>query len=131
MGVREHYDLDKSAQRWMDWFDTVPEAKWDSPPSFVSPNTNVPDGLSNQEFVSWGLKHLAGRPDLDDGYMAMRMVRDLNWGATFGGTGGMYFNDASALGGQQNAFPFDREVAAGEMLRIAQRHNEWEHRRCS
>jgi glycosyltransferase involved in cell wall biosynthesis len=131
--VAKHYSYDKTARIWMDHFDSIDakphELTWLSPAKLHKPNLNIPKGLTTEEFVRWGIANIAGRPDLVHSYMAMRMIRDLNWGASLPSMGGMYFNEASLLGQQQRFVPFNEEAAVKEMVKICEFRNKWERKR--
>lgn len=129
--VERHYTYDRTAALWEAHIDAAPGGRlsWDAPSRARRPETAVPDGMSNEEFVRWGMVHVAGRPDLLNSYTALRMVRDLNWGMTTAGTGGVYFNDASTLGVQARQQHFDRELAMRELLKLNALLNHWEARR--
>jgi hypothetical protein len=131
-GVAKHYTYDRTAKIWEDHLDSIPVSdKWNSPSRARNPETSVPAGLTNEQFVRWGLSNVACRPDLTSSYMALRMTRDLNWGACLPGAGGSYFNEASVLGSQQRYQEFNRERAMHEFLGLNQKLNYWEHLRCS
>ena len=129
--VLEHYTYDKTAAVWDAYLDTVAvkDGVWEQPFRGKQPNMNVPEGMSNEEFVKWGIVNMAGRPELLNSYMAMRMARDLNWGITTQGTGGIYFNDASTLGFQTRQMQFERDQAIGELVKLNRQLNYWESRR--
>jgi glycosyltransferase involved in cell wall biosynthesis len=136
--VLEHYTYDRTAKIWADHFRSVklrdPRETWEAPPRPHSPCSSIPDELSNEEWVRFGIAHVAGRPDLADSYMALRMTRDLNWGMTGGGMGGLMYNDASCLGlegVESQRFHFNREIAFKQLLDIAAHHNRWDSERCS
>jgi glycosyltransferase involved in cell wall biosynthesis len=128
--VEKHYTYDRTAKIWEDHFDSVPlrppEETWKSPPRIHQPQTQVPPFPANEEFVRWGLTHVAGRPDLVNGFVALRMMRDLQNEASQGGMGGIYINEASNLGVQMNYSVFRREEAMNELLNIAGHKNHWE-----
>lgn len=129
-GALKHYTYDKAAKAWEDYFDSVEERDlWSSPPRLHTPNLSVPNGLSNADFVHWGIHHIAGRSDLANSYMALRMIRDLNWGMTLPNFGGVYFNESSALGSQPKYKPFSREQCVEELKAICELRNYWEQER--
>jgi glycosyltransferase involved in cell wall biosynthesis len=134
-GVLEHYTYERTAAVWADHFDSVKprphRQTWDAPAKPVRPNLSIPDGLSDEEWVRWGMCNVAGRPDLADSFTAMRMARDLNWGQTGGGMGGMAFNDATALGVDTDVHLtlYDRDKALKQLLDIADLHNRWDDER--
>jgi hypothetical protein len=103
--------------------------RWLSKPIYHQPNRNIPEGLNNDQFVNWGLQNIAGRHDLVNSYLALKMTRDLTWGARMPQMGGMYFNEASWIGSHHKLEQFSREDAANEMLKMCERRNFWEKRR--
>jgi glycosyltransferase involved in cell wall biosynthesis len=129
--VEAHYTYDKTAKVWEEHFDSVDvkEGVWAQPPRLHEPPRQIPQGLSDDEFVRWGIQQVAGRPDLLNSYTALRMSRDLTWEATLPGTGGLYFNEASTLGLHSRLQEFNREVAMRHLLRLGEHKNHWEKRR--
>lgn len=134
-GVLENYTYDRTAKIWEEHFDSVVQrplsATWGSPIRQHIPAKDLPMNLSDEQFVKWCISQVAGRPDLADSYMAMRMARDLAWGATAGGTGGLAFNDLSAMGAglEKHRRPYTRDDVLNQLLNIAERQNYWETRR--
>ncbi len=133
MAVQQHYSYDRTAKLWENHFDGVPSsAGWTSPPRFHQPQLRVPDGLSNDDFVRWGITHVAGRPELAGSFTTVRMTRDLNLEAAAPTTGGDYFNELSAAHGLQSRWqPFNREIAGRVFLQMAEKRNHWEERRAA
>ena len=132
--VEEHYTWERTAKIWEQHFDgvtTLPHSQtWLSSPKIHTPNCEIPEGLNHEAFVRWGMVHVAGRPDLVNSYAAARMIRDLNHEATSDvGMGGIYLNDASALGMKLAFRPFGREQAMQELQKICNLRNHWERRR--
>lgn len=80
--IEAKYNYARTAQIWDEYFGTLTpkENTWTSPAKYVNPNGEVPDGLSNSDFVKWTICNIAGRPDLATGYIALQMVKYLNWG---------------------------------------------------
>lgn len=119
--VEQHYTWEKTAQKWMDRIDSLdlPEhdQTWLSPRKRHEPITQVPQGLSEADFVHWGLIHVANRPDLARSYQALRMARDLQWGCTVENHG------------RPTTKPFRREHAMNFFLDLCERRNRWEARR--
>lgn len=134
--VEEHYSWDKTATKWMDYFDSVKippvEQTWESSPKIHRPatDTDVPSGLTDEQFVRWGMQRVVGRPDLVNSYMAMRMTQDITWGMTVPSVGGLWFNEASLLSSQQRPLPFGREQAMKVFLGMCEKRNLWERKRC-
>jgi glycosyltransferase involved in cell wall biosynthesis len=131
--VEEHYTWDQAAKVWMDYLDSVTplpdQQTWLSPPRFHQSNQNVPQGLSHEDFVKWGLIHVAGRPDLLNSYLALRLSRDLGYGVSSPGYGGSYYSESSFLSEQRRVFPFDRNHAMELFRNLNHQLNYWEHRR--
>lgn len=132
-GVEEHYTYEKTAKKWEEYFDSIEERPetntWGSPAQIFRPNTNVPNGLSDDQFVAWGMNHVVGRPDMANGYAALRMVRDLAMGLTSPQAGGLYFNELSTLGLPPRCRTFNRDAAMQEMLKLNDNWNFWETQR--
>lgn len=128
--AQKHYDWDATAAKWSGVFDTmeVPshEHTWNSPKRSFVPNQNVPNGTSNEQFVSWCLTNMAGRPDLIGTHFAARIVRDLNWGMKVGEKGGRYFDDLSTLGNRPMKQDFGRDQAAEIFLGLVNKLNKWD-----
>lgn len=131
--AKEHYNYDKTAKIWMDHFDGLElpshDLTWNSPAKIHTPNTNVPDGLNDEEFVRWAMQNVAGRPDLVNSYTGLRMIRDISWGRTIGHMGGLYVNEMASLGMQDHIENFDREKAMQRMLDLCEMRNVWERAR--
>lgn len=131
MAVERHYTYDLTAKVWERHLDSLdlPDDPWAGPPQIHRPNTNVPQGLTNEQFVAWGIVNVAGRPELLNSYTALRMVRDLNWMASLPQMGGLYFNEASTLGTQVRFQEYNRERAMKDLLALCEQKNHWEMRR--
>jgi glycosyltransferase involved in cell wall biosynthesis len=136
-GVEAYYTYERTASILAEHFRSVPlrpeSETWGSPSRLHAPNTNTPSNLSNEEWVRWCFAHVLGRPERADSYAALRTARDLNWRSTTGGMGGLVFNDASALGFEQEVkrAKFDRAAALEQLLATVGEFNHWEDRRCS
>ena len=58
--------------------------------------------------------------------MAARLIRDLNYGVSTDGTGGVYYNDGSLLSTSPKNKRFVEQDAYKEMLILANKKNYWE-----
>ena len=112
--VKPYANWDTSSKVWMDIFEKAPLRDWSGPPQLHQPVTQIPQGLSDYQFIQWGLANVAGRPELIGGFQALEMARDLSWGYT---TNGMVSQ------------AFTREVLMKTFLGMAERRNAWEMRR--
>lgn len=131
--ARKHYSWDKTASVWEKWFDKLDiqdQAKtWDSPARIHEPNLQIPDGLSYEQLVKWGFANIWGRPQMAYSYVALKMMRDLNYGFAITDTGDTKFNEGSLLSDKQHYVPFTREDAIRKMLQYNQLDTQWEQKR--
>ena len=79
------YDWDDCAKVWMDYIDTYKPKKlqgqWNAPPRPLQIHEQVPEGLTNEQFVEFLYNAVLLEPDNAFGYEATKLVRDLNIGA--------------------------------------------------
>jgi len=130
MACERHYNWDVTTKTWEKLLDSIPvEDNWNVPPDIRQPNLNVPDNLTNESFVRWGLVHIANRPELIDSYMAARMVRDLTWTMRPEPFGGHYYNEFAMLTNKQKMQQFGRQQAIEELVRMNQEKSRWEYAR--
>lgn len=127
LACEEFYDYDKTAKIWETYIDSVPlQDLWATPATQHKPIRDIPQGLSDEQFVKWGLINIAGRPDLVDSWHAMRMVRDLTWNYSTSAPGGLYISDLSGLSTKNAHRSFDRTNAVQELVKICDHRNHWE-----
>jgi glycosyltransferase involved in cell wall biosynthesis len=131
--IEEHYSWDKTAEVWENCIDNIEvlphERSWGASSRVSQPAQEVPDGLTNDEFVRWSIMNIAGRPELLNSYITLRLTRDLNWQASQTGNTGIFFNEASYPGLQPNWTTFSREQVIQEMLKACEQKNVWETQR--
>lgn len=129
-GVERHYTWDQTTTRWMTVFDNLPLRNWDAPQHII-PRVQVPRTFpSTETMVRWCIANIIQRPDLAKGYMAMRMIRDLNLGVTQDGGGATYHNENAMLGSKNNLKAFSESEMLDELYKIRDEYNGWEERRC-
>lgn len=86
-GAEKHYNWDNTARIWEKYFDNVKltgkQGKWNSPFSPIQPVQLTPQimQLDNMRFVHWLLADVLQQPEKINSFTAMRMLRDLNYGA--------------------------------------------------
>jgi glycosyltransferase involved in cell wall biosynthesis len=128
--VDKHYNYDKTAKLWEQTIDSLPDKEsWDSPPNIHNIPSGPPHEMTNDEFVSWGIKSVAGYPEWQKKFISLRMNRDLNWGMALPSMGGIYFHEDSVLGSQNRYQLFNREICLQELVKIGNHKNLWESRR--
>ena len=126
----EHYQWDRTANKWEQRFDSVeilPESEtWKSPPRIHSPSDRYPEGMDNKNLVDWLIINVLGEPEKLNSYMASRLVRDLNYGQSTEGMGGIYYNENSLLDSAPKTILFNAHDAYKHMLELCNRRNYWE-----
>lgn len=80
--TNENYDWDKTVAAWSKFFDTEPLDKWEKGVTIKTPNLNIPSDISNFDFVNWCLEHVAGRKDMQNSHIAIKLGCDLNDGTS-------------------------------------------------
>jgi glycosyltransferase involved in cell wall biosynthesis len=79
------YDWDDCAKVWMDYIDTYEatglQGRWNAPPRAMQLHEQMPEGLTNEQFVEFLYNAVLLEPDNAFGYEATKLVRDLNIGA--------------------------------------------------
>lgn len=112
----KHYNYDTTAKMWMRAIDsTAPKLDWKSPPRLFQPNTNVPQGLNNKDYVRWLILNVLGLPNRAYSLFEAKMVRDCAFNCTLGHGGAPQ--------------PFDRNMALQSCLGIRNKWNYWENQR--
>ena len=126
----KNYGWDESAKKWEDLIDAVEirneKETWNSPPNIHEPPKGYPENLDTKTFVDWLIINVLGDTDKLNSYMAARLIRDLNYGVSTDGTGGVYYNDGSLLSTSPKNKLFLEKDAYKEMLILANRKNYWE-----
>lgn len=128
---RKFYDWDRSAKAWEKYMDevTTDNDLWNQPPRIHQPVSTIPNGLNNEQFVRWAIANVWGHQDKVESYLALRLIRDLNYGKSVGGTGGSYFHEDNSLFGRPNFSEFGREQVLQQLLNLNRINNYWEQRR--
>lgn len=133
-GYWKHYNWDKTAQKWMDYFDSVDIEKyenlWKSPPRIVNPPPR-PEQISTKDYAEWLIVNVLGQPEKLGGYMHLRLLRDLTYNASIGGMYGSYYNENTMTSQQQQYQPFSFEDAYNHFIELAKKNNHYEQLRAS
>ena len=129
---KHHYNYDKTARIWEDHFDQIDVAgnSWEGPARLHQGVPQFPrHELTHAEWVRFGLTHVAGRPDLINSHLALRMIRDLNWGGMLASTSRAVLNEMSMLGARCGPRNYSRDDALEDLMAMAEKQNYWERKR--
>lgn len=133
LACRKSYDWSRTACVWENLIDNIDlrpvEETWNSPPRIVSPNTNIPEGLPTEDFVRWCIANIWGEHKQIDSYVALRMIRDLNYGDAIAGFGGIHYNEDSASIEKPRFRSFGKQDAIQALMELGDARNYWEQRR--
>jgi hypothetical protein len=131
IGVQKHYLWDYTVNSWMKYFDkTQHKNLWNIPPQIFNPVTEPPQNLPPSKLVEWAIINILGQPEKLNSYFALRLIRDLNYGASQIVHGGNYINEDSMLGSQPRYRPFSPKDLFNHLYDMRQKINYWEKRRC-
>lgn len=113
------------------WYDVIktitPHDRWKSPPNIhYPPQFDEQPHLSNTDYVRWLIKDVLGQPELLGTYMELRMIRDLNFGATNYGMGGSYHSEETCEVVNIRMEDFDRQKAYHHMIGLCEQRNTLE-----
>lgn len=79
-----HYSWDKTVETWIEAIESPKEQKlsWNHPPRYFESKKQFPQHISNEQLVHWGIDNVLGLPRMKNSYLALRLIRDLNNGAS-------------------------------------------------
>jgi glycosyltransferase involved in cell wall biosynthesis len=123
----KNYDWDKVAKVWSNYIDSVDvdrqDALWSSPAEILRPRQDLPQNVMNSEFIDWCITNIWGDPSKLHGYIAMRLLRDLNYGIH--AVGGENPNDDTIVGVRPHA-PFTKQHVINYCTNMRGETNLWE-----
>lgn len=132
--ARRFYNWDRTAQIWESYLDKVqirPHSEtWDSPPRIAPPNMNPQPNLTNEEFVRWAVLNTWREGNKMNSYVALRMLRDLNYGRIVTGAPNIHYDELSFMHSKGTFMPFTRQDLLNRLKDLCERRNYWERRRC-
>jgi glycosyltransferase involved in cell wall biosynthesis len=133
LACRKSYDWSRTTKVWEKIIDKIElrplEETWNSPPRVISPNYDVPQGLPMEDFVRWGIANIWGEHGQIDSYVALRMIRDLNYGQSVASFGGPYYCEDSLLIEKPKFRSFGKADAVQALVELGDGRNYWEQRR--
>src|SRR5690606_34295590 len=79
-----YFNWDRTAKIWGDYFETFEttglQGQWDAKVPLHRVPTEMPDKISNPEFVEWIFKRVLNEPHKISSLAALNTLRDLNYG---------------------------------------------------
>lgn len=133
LACRKNYDWNRTARVWENVIDKMQlrdhSETWDAPARIVQPNFNIPKGLPLEDFVRWSVANIWGEPTQVDSFVALRMIRDLNYGEAIHGFGGPYYSEDSLLIEKPKFRAFGKNHAIQSLVDLGDVRNYWEQRR--
>lgn len=125
--VKKIYNYDRIADIWAKHFDSIElKDSWNSTPRIHEPQFDIPPNLNNEEFIRWCIKNVWGEPEHLNSFIAMKFLRDLNYGEAIKGTGELMYNEASYLSHNNKYQNFSHQDAAQNFARLAEKRNYFE-----
>lgn len=129
-GALKYYNWDTTAHTLMREIDQL-EGNWNLPPKFHQPNMDIPQGISDKEFLMWAYANILGEPERINSYMFINTLRNLNMGYiyTSGGKDEFWITEDSLLSDRQKLQNYDRNKCVEELLSLCNKRNELEQKR--
>lgn len=133
----KYYQWNQTGKTWEDYFDSVEllpyEKTWHSKPRIYQPEPKpqeLPQNIEHEKLARWLISSVLCEPDKINSFMEARLVRDLMYKTSTALTGGMYFNESSAVfDGKMARSPFDFDIAYDHMVHMCSKRNHWEQKR--
>lgn len=132
--INNYNSWDKTAVSWMKILDTIDvlkyESRWNMSPTYkqIEPqlDEDILKRINPNQYAEWIIAKVLCEPDKLGSYMHTRLIRDLNYGVTTGGTGGVYYNDASFQASHPQYQKFGYEEAYNHFSTLAHKYNHVE-----
>jgi hypothetical protein len=130
---KQHFNWDTVAEKWIKAIDQTPKAKleWNCPPRFHTPNMNIPPNMNNADFVRWCFINILGDPSKLNTYLESKYLRNLNYGASIDGYGGLHTSELSDPAFSPKYPPFNHQRLVQLLQEYCQRRNYCEKLRVS
>ena len=127
----KNYSWDDTARAWSDYFESTParplRETWHSPINIFTPSTDIPEGLSDKDYVNVLFERVLGKPEWIGGCLWKRTLKDIIYRASVNSTmGDIYFNESHVQDNVQSWQSFDRNAALKSMLEFRNYINSWE-----
>ena len=129
----KHFQWDKSGSVWESYFDSITEGSedWFSPAKIrnPAPKSAIPKNADAEQLSEWLIRYVLCDESKINSFMHLRLSQDISYGYTTNNTGGMYYNEDSAMFTMKPFGHFDIDMAYEQMLNICNHHNFWEQQR--
>jgi len=130
MGARRSYNWDKCAKVWEEYLDSIEtighHQGWGSKPKVREAPKNIPENLTNSDFVEWGMRNIVGIKEDRSAYIESRLIKDLNNGQSTIFGQDLFYDECSYISTQQSHAPFTIEDAIEKMNFMREYKNKWE-----
>lgn len=130
VGALTHFDYQKSAQRLMDYFDSVDLDinRWNAAPNLKEPVLDL-TGVRHEQFVDWIICNVLGEPERLGSHFASMLHRQFNMGYRETSGTNYHMVDESCFGNRSIIQPVNPEQMINDLKAIAERRLYWEKRR--
>jgi len=132
----KHFQWNISGGVWEKYFDSVDilpvEATWGSQPRIHNPQPK-PESTPQSghgDLARFLITNVLGDKSKLNSYFEARLTRDLMYKSATASTGGMYFNESSAVfTGNSGRQEFNFDIAYDQMVGMCNKRNAWEQKR--
>lgn len=86
--ARKHFNWENNAKVWIDAIENLsdkPKKDWSDPYPDITPNFNIPEGLSNKGFVYYCIDNVLCKPEFKYTHTALNALRNLDNGIIIDG----------------------------------------------
>lgn len=126
----EEYQLEKLVGKWSGAIDEYSaQLPWNASSRTFSPAVQIPQNLSNSDYVKFLLVNVLGEPWRLGSYIESRFVRDLTYGYALQSSPQGYFNEDTISHSRPMYMPFNRDSAYDFCVHMLRKKNYWENLR--
>jgi glycosyltransferase involved in cell wall biosynthesis len=84
--ARKFFTWDKNAETWEKHLDSIElnglQGQWSTKTQIPPQNLDIPNNLSNKDFINYAFDNIAGRPEFKNNQMSLSMQMGLDYGLT-------------------------------------------------
>jgi len=125
----KRYSWDETAKKWETALDEVKlrdtSETWDSQPRLINPPQAIPNPISNEDLISWGIINLWGNQRMIDSFTSLRLLRELNQGFIMYNFKNIFNLDESLIT-QKSWQEFGQQDVIDQLHELGQINNHWE-----